>query len=312
MIGQVLGHYRILEKIGSGGMGEVYRARDEQLKRNVAIKILSPQSGVSAEIKHVLLREAQSASSLNDPHICTIYEMGVVEGRDFIVMELVEGCPLAALIPPQGLPPRTVLRYGIQIAAALMHAHDHGLVHRDIKPANIVVTPAGQVKILDFGLARLARASGDEEETLSLASVTQGGSIAGTVPYMAPEALRGEEAEARNDIWALGVVLYEMAAGRRPFRGQTTYEMSSAILHEAPAPMPTGVPTGLATCHQPLLRKGVGTTLSTHMRSFGSARGHRIGRHIGDWTLAAARNWSQILTLENLDPRLQSSALQRA
>ncbi len=245
MIGQVLGHYRILDKIGSGGMGEVYRARDERLKRNVAIKILSSQWGVGTEMKHLLLREAQSASSLNDPHICTIYEVGEVEGRDFIVMELVEGHPLATLIPPEGLSVRLVLHYGTQVAAALTHAHDHALVHRDIKPSNIVVTPAGQVKILDFGLAKLTRASEAEEETLSLASVMPSGSIVGTLPYMAPQALRGEIADARSDIWALGVVLYEMAAGRRPFRGQTAYEVSSAILRETPAPLPTGVPAGL-------------------------------------------------------------------
>jgi serine/threonine-protein kinase len=245
MIGQVLGHYRILDKIGSGGMGEVYRARDERLKRNVAIKILSSQWSVGTEMKHLLLREAQSASSLNDPHICTIYEVGEVEGRDFIVMELVEGHPLATLIPPEGLSVSLVLRYGTQIAAALRHAHDHALVHRDIKPSNIVVTPAGQVKILDFGLAKLTRENEAKEETISLASVMPSASIVGTLPYMAPQTLRGEIADARGDIWALGVVLYEMAAGGRPFRGQTDYEVSSAILRETPTPLPTGVPAGL-------------------------------------------------------------------
>ena len=301
MIGQVLGHYRILDKIGSGGMGEVYRARDERLKRNVAIKILSSQWGVGSEMKHLLLREAQSASSLNDPHICTIYEVGEVEGRDFIVMELVEGHPLATLIPSEGLSVRLVLRYGTQIAAALTHAHDHALVHRDIKPSNIVVTPAGQVKILDFGLAKLTRASEAEEETFSSASVMPSGSIVGTLPYMAPEALRGEIADARSDIWALGVVLYEMAAGRRPFRGQTAYEVSSAILRETPAPLPTGVPAGLRHVIDRCLEKESGqryqhagevfaaleaagseTTLAIGSSAHRTVPGRRVG-----WTVAS-------------------------
>jgi serine/threonine protein kinase len=245
MIDETLGHYRILDKIGSGGMGEVYRARDERLKRDVAVKILSLHSSMGAETRHQLLREAQSASALNDPNICTIYEVGEAQGRDFIVMELVEGHPLSALIPSAGLSVRLVLRYATQIAAALAHAHDRGVIHRDIKPSNIVITPSGQVKILDFGLAKLTRASEVEEETLSVASETRGGSIVGTLPYMSPEVLRGKEANARSDIWALGVILYEMAVGKRPFKGHTAYELSSGILRGTPAPMPTSVPAAL-------------------------------------------------------------------
>jgi serine/threonine-protein kinase len=245
MIGETLGQYRILDKIGSGGMGEVYCARDERLKRNVAVKILSSESIVSPETRKQLLHEAQSASALNHPNICTIYEVGEAQGRDFIVMELVEGHPLTTLIPSAGLSARLVLRYGTQVAAALAHAHDRGVIHRDIKPSNIVVTPAGQVKILDFGLAKLTRASEDEEETLSLASVMRGGCIVGTLPYMSPEVLRGKDANAGSDIWALGVVLYEMTVGRRPFRGQTAYELSSDILRGTPVPLPTNVPAAL-------------------------------------------------------------------
>jgi len=202
MIGQVLGHYRILEKIGSGGMGEVYRARDERLKRDVAIKILSPQANISAETRHQLLREAQFASALNDPHICTIHEVGEADGKDFIVMEFVEGHPLNALIPAQGLPGRLVLRYGTQIAAALAHAQERGVIHRDIKPSNIVITPTGQVKILDFGLAKLARAGAIDEETLTAASKTRGASIVGTLPYISPELLCGKETDAQRYLGA--------------------------------------------------------------------------------------------------------------
>ncbi len=258
MIGQVLGHYRILEKIGSGGMGEVYRARDERLKRDVAIKILSPQANISAETRHQLLREAQFASALNDPHICTIHEVGEADGKDFIVMEFVEGHPLSALIPAQGLPGRLVLRYGTQIAAALAHAQERGVIHRDIKPSNIVITPTGQVKILDFGLAKLARAGAIDEETLTAASKTRGASIVGTLPYISPELLCGKETDARSDIWALGVVLYEMAAGKRPFRAQTPYELTSAILRETPASMPAAVPAALRYIIERCLEKEPG------------------------------------------------------
>jgi serine/threonine protein kinase len=278
MIGRVLGHYRILEKIGSGGMGEVYRARDERLKRDVAIKILSPQANISAETRHQLLREAQSASALNDPHICTIHEVGEADGKDFIVMEFVEGHPLSALIPAQGLPGRLVLRYGTQIAAALAHAQERGVIHRDIRPSNIVITPTGQVKILDFGLAKLARAGAIDEETLTAASKTRGASIVGTLPYISPELLCGKETDARSDIWALGVVLYEMAAGKRPFRAQTPYELTSAILRETPASMPAAVPCGAAIHHRTLSGEGAWTTLSARRRSLSRSRSREIRR----------------------------------
>ena len=247
MVGQTLGHYRIREKLGSGGMGEVYRARDERLKREVAIKILSPKSGIATETRHHVLCEAQSASALNHPHICTIYEVGEAADQDFIVMEFVEGHALAAVISHGGFSVGLVLRYGSQIASALAHAHDRGVIHRDIKTSNICVTPAGQIKILDFGLAKFVRANevGDEQETVSSASGPWASSVVGTLPYMAPEVLRGAEADARSDIWALGVVLFEMVSGKRPFRGQTAYELSSAILLEIPAPLPANTPAAL-------------------------------------------------------------------
>lgn len=258
MIGQELGHYRILGKIGAGGMGEVYRARDQHLHRDVAIKILSAQANFTKETRQQLLSEARSASALNDPHICTIHEIGEANGKDFIVMEFVEGHPLSSLIPPQGMSARLVLRYGTQIAAALAHAQERGVIHRDIKPSNIVVTPTGQVKILDFGLAQVTRASGIDEETLSGASKAPDVSVVGTLPYISPEVLCGKEADARSDLWALGVVLYEMAAGRRPFHAQTAYELTSAILRETPASLSITVPAAIRHIVERCLEKQPG------------------------------------------------------
>ena len=193
LIGQVIAHYRIVEKLGAGGMGEVYRARDERLKREVAIKILAPDSQGGAGADKQLLREARSASALNDPHICVIHEVGEAGGRHFIVMELVEGTPLNSLIPPEGLRPELVVRYGVQIAAALAHAHDRGIIHRDIKAANVVITSSGQVKVLDFGLARYYGGRELADATNSAQSATKASAVVGTLPYISPEILRGEE-----------------------------------------------------------------------------------------------------------------------
>jgi serine/threonine protein kinase len=241
VLGQKLGHYEIVTKLGAGGMGEVYRARDTRLERDVAIKVL-PVAALSDEAARArLLREARAAAGLNHPHICTIYEVGEAEGQAYIAMELVEGQPLSDSVSAGPLPGAQVLRYALQIAGALAHAHERGVVHRDLKSANVVLTPDGRAKVLDFGLAK--RLTGDESEaaTRSQPSLTRPGAIVGTLAYMAPEQLRGEPADARSDIWALGVVLYEMAAGNRPFRGPTGFVLSSAILNQAPAPLPAGV-----------------------------------------------------------------------
>jgi serine/threonine protein kinase/tetratricopeptide (TPR) repeat protein len=258
LIGQIISHYRIIEKLGAGGMGEVYRAHDEHLKRDVAFKILPPDSQGGAEAGKKILREARSASALNDPHICTIHEVGEAGGHHFIVMELVDGRPLNSLIPPEGLRPELVVRYGAQIAAALAHAHDRGIIHRDIKTANVVITPSGQVKVLDFGLARFY---GDHEladVTCSTQSATNASAVVGTLPYIAPEILRGEEAGAGSDIWSLGVTLYEMSAGNRPFRGQTAFELTSGILREPLPPLPPQLPPGLRTVIERCLEKEPG------------------------------------------------------
>ncbi len=244
MIGKTLSHFRIIEKLGAGGMGVVYRAHDEQLDRDVAIKVLPSAGFDDASARTRLLREARTASKLNHPHICTIHEVGEHEGQAFIAMELVEGLTLSALLEGGPLPVEHVQRYGLQLAEALAHAHERGIIHRDLKSANVIVTPDGRAKVLDFGLAK-RQSAGDMSETATRGSetVTAPGMVVGTLAYMAPEQLRGRPADARSDIWSLGVVLYEMAAGVRPFQGSTGFELSSAIMNQAPPPLATG-PTG--------------------------------------------------------------------
>jgi len=258
MIGRTVAHYKIEAELGAGGMGVVYRARDTRLERSVALKFVGERQAAEAGARERLLREARAASALNHPHICHIYEVGEAEGRAYIAMELVEGRPLSTLVPAEGLPVEAVLRYGGQVADALAHAHERGVVHRDLKSANVVVTPEGRAKVLDFGLAERLRPEQLAEATRSRATLTEEHALAGTLAYMAPERLRGEPADAGSDLWALGVLLYEMAAGRLPFEGQTGFELSSAILREPPAPLPAGAPAGLRAIIQRLLAKEPG------------------------------------------------------
>jgi eukaryotic-like serine/threonine-protein kinase len=236
----IVAHYRILEKIGEGGMGVVYRARDERLNRDVALKFLPAELDKDAAARSLLVREARTASAMNHPNICTIHDVGEEDGRTYIVMELVRGRPLEEIAREGPMPTEAIVRYGEQIADALAHAHQHGVVHRDLKSANILVTAEGRVKILDFGLARHLEADEVGGKTLSLIPSNQRG-VVGTLHYIAPEVFRGEVADARSDIWALGVILYEMAAGRRPFRGKTAYELSALILNESPPLLPATV-----------------------------------------------------------------------
>jgi serine/threonine protein kinase/tetratricopeptide (TPR) repeat protein len=253
VIGQTLGQYRIVAKIGAGGMGVVYRAHDSKLRRDVALKVLPDDIARSAIERDRLQHEARAASALNHANIAVVYDLGDIDGRVFIAMELVEGQSLREQIPAQGLASETVLHYGRQIAAGLAHAHDRGVVHRDLKSANIVINSDGAPKILDFGLAR--RAELEAEQVTRSRDILGADGIAGTLPYMAPELLRGEPADARSDIWAFGVLLYEMAAGRLPFRGTTGFELSSAILREPPAPLPPHVTPGLGVVVHRLLTK---------------------------------------------------------
>jgi len=251
-----LGWFEIIALLGAGGMGEVYRARDQRLDREVALKLLPAGAITDDTARARLLDEARLASKLNHPHICTIHEVGESEGRPYIAMELVEGESLSETLSGGPLSVEAVVRYGRQVADALAHAHERGIVHRDLKSANVVITGDGRAKVLDFGLAK--RVVGDEWAAANAdtrAALTAPGMIAGTLDYMAPEQLRGQPADPRSDIWALGVLLYESAAGARPFKGRTGFEVGSAILEQAMPPLPAAVPAPLAAVIERCLAK---------------------------------------------------------
>lgn len=235
-------------------MGEVYQARDTQLDRDVAIKVLPAHSSADITAKARLLREARTAAQLNHPNICTIHEVSEFGGQVFIAMEFIAGQPLSAKLRRGPLAPEVALRYGVQLAEALAHAHQHHVIHRDLKSANVMITPEERVKVLDFGLAKRVLSANPQAKTESHLSVSRRGAIVGTLAYMAPEQLRGKAADVRSDIWALGVVLYEMLVGRTPFLGETSSVIGGAILYETP-PSPQSLNPIVATQLQDVVMK---------------------------------------------------------
>jgi len=275
MVGRIIGHYRIVEKLGSGGMGVVYKAEDTKLGRTIALKVLPPERVADPNRKRRFVQEARAASALNHPNIITIHDIDEAEGVHYIAMECVAGKTLDRLIAGNGLRVNEALKYAVQMAAALAKAHSAGIVHRDLKPTNVMVTDDGLVKVLDFGLAKLTEAAptADAETVATVEPTTEEGTIVGTVGYMSPEQAEGKPVDARSDVFSFGSVLYEMLAGQRAFQGETKVSTIAAILREEPKPLSQvveGLPREVERLVKRCLRKD---------------RAHRV-QHMDDLKLA--------------------------
>jgi serine/threonine protein kinase len=270
MIGEIISHYRIVEKLGRGGMGEVYLAEDKQLGRRVAIKFLPAEIATNQSARQRLLREAQTAATLDHPNICAIYEVGEQGGHSFIVLQYIEGETLAARLKRPLPDLREALAIAAQVADALNEAHARGIIHRDIKPENIMLTMRGQVKVLDFGLAKVLRDPGVAEPDAKTGTLlSTPGLVMGTVPYMSPEQVRGEELDGRSDIFSFGIVLYELLSGRRPFDAKSTAEVISAILTRDPPPINRSSLTHSGSPEERLIRKCLEKNAALRYQSMG-------------------------------------------
>ena len=257
MVGKKILHYQLIDKIGAGGMGEIYKAQDSRLNRLVAVKILSPGLSTDPERKRRFFQEAQAASALNHPNIITLYDIVSEGDMQCIVMEYISGKTLRDLTPAGGLAPPQALQYAAQIASALTAAHAAGIIHRDLKPSNIMVTTSGLIKVLDFGLAKwvdsgMSGQTGDQS-TMETA-LTREGSIIGTVSYMSPEQAEGKRVDARSDIFSFGSVLYEMLTGKRAFEGRSGISTLSAILRDDVKPINEAAPDVPPLLEQIVLR----------------------------------------------------------
>src|SRR5512147_1336575 len=261
--GTRLGTYEILAPLGAGGMGEVYRAKDLRLEREIAIKVLPTEVAFSPDRLARFEREAKTVAGLNHPNIVTLHSVEDEDGVRFLTMELVEGQTLSTLVSPGGLPLPKLIELAIPLTDALVAAHEKGVIHRDLKPGNVMVTREGRVKVLDFGLAKMMGADAPVAQGASFTVTADGpisgeGHVVGTVPYMAPEQLRGETVDARSDLFSLGIILYELATGRRPFTGETSIDVSHAILRETPEPLSrvrADLPSDFATLIDHCLQK---------------------------------------------------------
>jgi eukaryotic-like serine/threonine-protein kinase len=245
MVGQVVGHYHIGTKIGEGQFSIVYRGRDIRLGRMVAVKVLKENHPEDSSIWGRLLREARIVSTLNHPNICALYDIGEEQGINYFIFELVEGKMLRAVLDSGPLPTGMVFQYAIQIAEAIAHTHAAGILHRDFKSSNIMVTPAGQIKVIDFGLAKVLEEGKAKQEENSHSSAQEIGWLIGTLPYMAPEILHGEAPTTQAGVWSLGVVLFEMLTGELPFTGKSPFELGMDIMIGKRKPLPMDIPAGL-------------------------------------------------------------------
>jgi len=265
--GDRLGTYEIVGPLGAGGMGKVYRARDLRLQREVAVKVLPEAAASSPASLARLEREARTVAALNHPNIVTLHSIEESDGVRFLTMELIEGDTVAALVTADGLPLARILDLSIPLADALAAAHQRGVVHRDLKPGNVMVTADGRVKVLDFGLAKLAASDATESQvTVGDEALSFSGQVIGTVPYMAPEQIQGGHVDSRSDVFSLGIMLYELAAGRKPFDGKTPVELGSSILRDAPAPLATvreGLPADFTRIVERCLEKRPGSRVQT-------------------------------------------------